>query len=94
MDLKELEEVRQYKESFEKVFKCKDGEVVLKVLSDKCFSDIGSYKNDTNKIIFDEGKRNVLLQILKLSSIDIVDFLKQYEILKCKTFVKNHGGEH
>jgi hypothetical protein len=67
---------------FERVFRSTDGEIILGVLSDQCISEMGVYEPDSHKVMFNEGKRNIFLTILKLASISVEDFLKKLVKIK------------
>jgi hypothetical protein len=67
------------KASFERIFKdSADGRTVLKVLSEECVPEIGNYEADPHRIFFNEGKRNLFMTILKLSSLSMGNFIEMY----------------
>lgn len=78
----ELEELREIKVRFEKVFRSSDGEVILSVLGNECFSEIGNYESDPYKMAYNEGKRYMLMKILSLSDMSMEEFLELYRRMK------------
>ncbi len=78
----ELEELREIKVNFERVFKSSDGEVILSVLGTECFPEIGCYESDPYKMSYNEGKRYMLMKILSLSDMSMEEFLEQYRRMK------------
>jgi hypothetical protein len=64
---------------FERVFHSSDGQIILEVLANECIPEMGAYDPDSHRVSFREGKRNLFMTILKLSSLSMENFVKMYD---------------
>ena len=69
---KKVELVKAYK----KFFDSEDGKLVLADLVRECGMFRDSFRGDTNDMLINEGKRNVLLYILSNTNVDLNTLLK------------------
>lgn len=81
-DTEEMEELKELKLAFERVFKSTDGQVILSVLGGECIPEIGKYESDPYKMAYKEGQRYMLMKILSLSNIEMEKFLNMYRRYK------------
>lgn len=66
-------------ESFKKCFSSEEGKVVLSELVKECGMLKNSFRGNTDELLFNEGKRNVLLYILSIINVDLPTLLDTLE---------------
>lgn len=67
-------------EAYKRVFNSDDGKLILEDLSQKCFIwDATVVPNDENTSSFNEGKRCVVIDIMKAVSFDTTNLIKIIE---------------
>ena len=66
-------------EAFKRCFNTPDGKIVLSDLAKECGILNNSYNGDTDDLLFNEGKRNVLLYILSIVNVDLPKLLEIIE---------------
>jgi hypothetical protein len=76
-DPEKISKIEQ-KACFERVFNSPDGQIILKILANECIPEMGIYDPDSHRVSFREGKRNLFMTILKLSSLSMENFVKMF----------------
>jgi hypothetical protein len=71
--------VFKQKECFERIFKSEDGKIILGALIGDCVNELGAFTPDPYVLAFNEGKRALLMLILKLSSLSFENYVKMYD---------------
>lgn len=66
-------------EAFKKCFDSEEGKIVLNELVRECGFLRNSYRGNTDELVFNEGKRNVLLFILSIINVDLPTLLDTLE---------------
>lgn len=66
-------------EAFKKCFGSEEGKIVLAELVKECGMLRNSFRGNTDELLFNEGKRNVLLYILAIINVDLPSLLDNLE---------------
>jgi len=68
--------------AYKTFFSTEEGRLVLDDLYNLCFAMLGSYMADQKLHSYEEGKRSVLLRILRLGGINVRDYIEYRNGLK------------
>ncbi len=60
-----------------RVFNTVDGELVLKDLASRCFDTVTTYDDMPHKMAFNEGRRSIYANIVRLLNRDISDIVAE-----------------